>query len=295
MNLDNRKATIKMIPIDRIHILNPRERNQKVFVNITENITKVGLKRPITVTSCHSGAPDKDYDLVCGQGRIEAFLACGQTHIPAILIDASEEEALIMSLVENLARRQHRSLDLLRGIEILQQKGYDVKTIAKKTGLSEGYTKAVLDLLALGENRLLTAVEAGHIPVSVAVTIANSPGNEQGALQEAYENNELRGSKLKLVKRLLEVRKHRGKGLAQNSRSAISRSASAQDVLKIYHKEVDRKRLLTRNAHFVSRQLLFITEALRELYAEDHFTTLLKAEGLSTMPKQLSALLEARQ
>lgn len=203
-----------------------------------------------------------------------------------------------MSLVENLARRQHRSLDLLHGIEVLQQKGYDAKTIAKKTGLTENYAKAVLDLLELGEERLLSAVEAGHIPVSVAVTIANSPNDEQKALQEAYENNELRGGKLKMAKRLLETRKQRGKGIRQQSgkggRSRKAGAISSQDVLKIYQKEVDRKRLLTRKADAVSSRMLFITEALHRLYKEDHFTTLLKAEGLTTMPKQLSALLEAK-
>ena len=298
MKQKDRNAKIKMISIDRINVLNPRVRSQKIFMDMAENITKVGLKRPVTVTASSSSSDGKEYDLVCGQGRIEAFQACGQTHIPAIVIDASEEEALIMSLVENLARRQHRSLDLLHGIEVLQQKGYDAKTIAKKTGLTENYAKAVLDLLELGEERLLSAVEAGHMPVSVAVTIANSPNDEQKALQEAYENNELRGGKLKMAKRLLETRKQRGKGIRHQSgkggRSRKAGSISSQDVLKIYQKEVDRKRLLTRKADAVSSRMLFVTEALRRLCKEDHFTTLLKAEGLTTMPKQLSALMEAK-
>lgn len=298
MTKKNRNAKIKMIPIDRINILNPRVRSQKVFLDIAENITKVGLKRPITVTCSSSSEDGKDYDLVCGQGCIEAFQECGQTQIPAIVIDASEEEALIMSLVENLARRQHRSLDLLHGIEVLQQKGYDAKTIAKKTGLTEGYAKAVLDLLEQGEERLLAAVEAGHLPVSVAVSIANSPEDEQKALQEAYENNELRGSKLKLAKKLLETRKSRGKSIRHQSgkggRNRKSASISAQDVMKIYQKEVDRKRLLTHKANAVSGRMLFITEALRRLYKDENFTTLLRAEGLTTMPKQLSELMEAK-
>lgn len=147
MKQKDRNATIKMIPIDRINIANPRVRSQKVFLDIAENITKVGLKRPITVTPSKSTSAGKDFDLVCGQGRIEAFQACGQTHIPAIVIDTTEEEALIMSLVENLARRQHRAIDLLHGIEVLQQKGYDAKAIAKKIGVSDGYAKAILEVL----------------------------------------------------------------------------------------------------------------------------------------------------
>ena len=298
MKEGNSNSTIKMLRIDLINILNPRVRNQSVFRDITENITKVGLKRPITVTS-KSQIAGKEYDLICGQGRIEAFLACGQTHIPAIVVTKTEEEALIMSLVENLARKQHRSLDLLHGVEILQKKGYDAKTIAKKTGLTASYVYTIIDLLERGEDRLIAAVEAGHLPFSVALSIANSPNDEQKALQEAYENNQLRGRRLKLTKKLLEIRKLRGKSIKNpsyhiNGSKKNASTISSQDVLKIYQKEVDRKRLLTRKANIADNRMLFIVEAFRRLFAEENFTTLLKAEGLTTLPKPIAELLEAK-
>ena len=105
MNKGTRESDIQMVPVEDIHILNPRVRNKKIFQEIKENIARVGLKRPITVTYSQS-ASDKPYDLVCGQGRLEAFIALGkQSEIPAIVIDTSEEDALVMSLVENLARK----------------------------------------------------------------------------------------------------------------------------------------------------------------------------------------------
>lgn len=154
--------SVEMIPIERINILNPRVRNPKLFDSIVQNIAKVGLKRPITVMRCRSKAEGKDYDLVCGQGRLEAFMACGQKIIPAMIIDASEEQALIMSLVENVARRRHRPIDLLQGVEILRRQGYDAKAIAAKIGHSTDYTNNVITLLEHGEERLVTAVEGGH-------------------------------------------------------------------------------------------------------------------------------------
>jgi ParB family chromosome partitioning protein len=287
----NRNPSIHMIPIHAIHVLNPRVRNQAVFQSITENITKVGLKRPITVTHSKSSIEGKEYDLFCGKGSLEAFIACKQTHIPALIIHASEDEVLIMSLVENLARRQYRSLDLLHGIELLKKKGYDTKTIAEKTGLTHSYVYAILDLIERGEERLLAAVEAGHIPVTVAATIANSPHDEQTALQQAYENKQLRGSKLKMAKRLLEVRKQRGKSIKNPIRQTTSRprnagAISTQDVMKIYQKEVDRKKFLTRKADLTHNRLLFVTEAMRQLLRDDHFITLLRAENLETLPKR---------
>ncbi len=291
-----RNSEIKIITIDKINIINPRVRNQKVFEDIAGNISQVGLKRPVTVTPANSNTDGKEYDLVCGQGRIEAYMACGQTEIPAIVIQADEHEALVMSLVENLARRQHRALDLLQGIEILQRQGYGVKDIAKKTGLTPEYAQGVLNLMERGEERLLSAVENGHMPISVAMKVAEGSENEQRALQDAYETGQLRGKKLLAAKRLLEIRKRRGKGFRSSGRGVRGKRdsggiISARDVLKIYQREVDRKRILTRKAEVTNNRLIFVIEALRGLLREAGFKNLLKSEGLETMPKQLSELI----
>src|SRR5260221_10825044 len=104
---------IRMIPVGEIAILNPRDRNQRAFNELVTSIAHLGLKKPITVTRQENGS---GYDLVCGQGRLEAFIALGEAAIPAIVIEASEEDCYVMSLVENLARRNPRSLELMREI-----------------------------------------------------------------------------------------------------------------------------------------------------------------------------------
>jgi ParB family chromosome partitioning protein len=189
--MDKKKRRIEMIPIDRINFLNPRVRNQKIFNDIAHNITQVGLKRPITVAPCVSKTPDKDYDLVCGQGRLETFIACGRKEIPAIIVEVTEEEALLMSLAENMARLQRRPLELLQGIELLKKKGYSGARIAEKTGMTPSYVSDILKLLEHGEERLVVAVESGHMPIRLALDIATAPDDEQRALQEAYESKQL--------------------------------------------------------------------------------------------------------
>lgn len=292
-----RNGQIAKIKIDRINILNPRSRNQKIFHEIAANMVEVGMKRPIMVTACRSGLPGKDYDLICGQGRLEAFLAYGQTEIPAMIIEADEREALIMSLVENLARRHHRSADLLQGLEILSRQGYKSAEIAKKTGLSNEYVDGVLNLMSKGEERLLTAVENGHIPVYLAVKIAENPADEQRALHEAYETQQLRGTRLLMAKRLIDTRRNQGKAYRKGprpNREPSARSLSVQDVMKVFQREVDRKRVMTRKADLVATRLMFITEALRELMEDENFCTLLRAEGLDTLPKPLATLMAER-
>ena len=116
MTKSQQTPNVEMIPVDRITVLNPRDRNKKVFRQIVDSISKVGLKKPITVSFCKTSNEDATYELVCGQGRLEAFISLGQQEIPAIVVDVSEEDRLIMSLVENLARRQHRPMELLQDI-----------------------------------------------------------------------------------------------------------------------------------------------------------------------------------
>ena len=100
---------VKMIPIEQIRILNHRHRDPKKFAVIVQSIKNVGLKMPITSQS--AAATEKEqagYDLICGQGRMEAFIALGHKEIPAIVVEISREERLIRSLVENIARRYPR-------------------------------------------------------------------------------------------------------------------------------------------------------------------------------------------
>lgn len=184
---------VQTIPIDQIRILNPRVRNRRNFQEIVQSIANVGLKRPITVSPRKTETDTASYDLVCGQGRIEAFIQLGQTEIPAIVIEAEENDCLVMSLVENCARRQHRAIDLLQDISTLRSRGYSDREIAPKIGVSVEYIHMIGSLLDKGEERLLTAVEAGILPLNMAIEIAKSSDEDvQQALTQAYMEKKLR-------------------------------------------------------------------------------------------------------
>ena len=292
MSKKSRNRKIDMISVHDVHVPNPRVRNKKQYRDIAENVVQVGLKRPITVTHSKTSGCGKTYDLVCGQGRLEIFMACGQKEIPAMVIDASEEEVMVMSLVENMARRQHNPMDLMKGIELLRNKGYSITEISKKTGLAWPYTRDITNLIEKGEERLISAVEAGVIPISLAALISDSPGEEQNALQEAYENKSLRGKRLLLAKKLIEERNARGKSMRKGGRTRKKMNvASADDVIAAYQQNVNKKRVLVRKSEMVNNNLLFIAEALKRMYEDDNFKNLLKAEGLTSFPKGLSEML----
>lgn len=281
---------VEWIPIDRIHVLNPRLRNKRVFREIVENIAKIGLKRPITVTRrMEAGGPF--YDLVCGQGRLEAYQALGQQEVPALVVGADAEDCMIASLVENCARRQHNAIDLLRDIGGMRERGHSVADIARKTGLSNEYVYGVARLLEKGEQRLLRSVESRTIPLSVAVEIAEADDHgAQRALQDAYDKGLLRGKRLMAAKKLVETRRRRGKELTVQKAAAAKRMSTAA-LLKAYEEEAERKRSMIRRANGSQDRLVLIVEAFRRLSRDEAFMGLLETENLAMMPERIATRL----
>ncbi|QCL96593.1 plasmid partitioning protein RepB C-terminal domain-containing protein [Agrobacterium tumefaciens] len=276
------------IAIERIRILNPRVRSKKTFAGVVESIATVGLKRPITVAEAGDDEQGPRYDLICGQGRIEAFKALGETHIPTMIIAAPETDRYLMSLIENLARRQHSSQDLLSAVQVLSDRGYTAIQIGQKTGLEPSYIQSILQLLRAGEERLITAVEKGWLPLSLAVEIArSSEADVQIAMMEAYEAGTLKGDQLLKVRRLIDKRKAFGQTY-QKMLPRTDKPMTAARLAQTFQEEVRRQRLAIQKADVAEQRLLFVVSAMRKLHSEEHFRTLLRAEGIIDMPKPLA-------
>ncbi|SCK09136.1 ParB/RepB/Spo0J family partition protein [Vogesella sp. LIG4] len=288
---EHRHAELRMIPLNRIEVLNPRERNNRVFEQIVGNIQSIGLKKPIIVTP-RPGSAGEYYLLICGEGRFRAFKTLGHQEIPAMVVNVDDESAFIMSLTENIARRKFSPLELLVGIEQLRDQGYDKKDIALKTGLSPEYVHAILYLLQNGEERLLIAVGSGRIPLNAAITIAGAGSDDraiQAALQEAYESGKLRGSQLIQARRVIERRRTQGRAVGGKMPSRKPNAdVTTSSLVRNYQREVERQKLLVRKAETAQRNLLFIVGALRQLLTDENFTNLLRAEGLDTLPQYLA-------
>jgi ParB family chromosome partitioning protein len=288
----NVERDVRMIPIAHVDVLNTRERNSQAFEEIVGNIKTIGLKKPITVTP-REGADGERYLLVCGEGRLKAFKALGEVSIPAQVIQVTDEEAFIMSLVENIARRHPQPLELLAGIDALRAMGYDRKDIAKKTGLTPEYVYGILTLIEKGERHLLASVERGKIPLNAALAIVGAGNDDraiQNVLQEVYESGQLRGRQLITARRLIERRQ---RGNASHGGPRKRGQVTASTLVRTYQKEVERQRMMIRKAEFCQQRLLFVVNAMRQLLADEHFTNLLRAEGLNTIPRKLADRLPA--
>ncbi|MET4728551.1 ParB family chromosome partitioning protein [Lysobacter enzymogenes] len=284
------REEVHTIPIRQIYVLNPRSRNKRVQQEMIENIRSVGLKRPITVARRPKPEGGYHYNLICGQGRLEAFRALNQTEIPAFVLDATQEDSLVMSLVENVARRNHTPLELMQEIARLRERGHTDADIASRIGVSAPWISEVGSLLSRGEERLVAAVESGVLPLSMAMVIAKS--SEEGVrevLADAYENG-FRGRKLDALRRLIESRsKSQRAHSGPNSKTTVKKKPlTLAQARRMFAEEADKHRIVIQRAEFANETVLFLVHAFKHLVRTSDFVELLKKQGVESMPSQLN-------
>ena len=282
------KKTVLTISLGEIRVVNPRSRNQVKWKMIVQSIAAVGLKRPITVSK--RSEPDEDgrlYDLVCGQGRMEAFADLGESSIPAIVIEAPEQDRQLMSLIENIARRPALTYAILAEVRILRGRGHSRESIAVKLGIDRAYLFGLCHLIDKGEDFLVAAVEAGRIPLSVATEIASGNNQEVSrALSEAYEKGDLRGARISAARRVINQRleKQRLSGKAQPARRKLTGDALVLE----YKQKIREQTSLVQRATRTRERLILLTSVARVIFKDENFRTLLKAENLQSLPAELS-------
>ena len=279
---------VTMVPIERIRVVNPRPRDKKRFEVIVQSIRNLGLKKPIQVNRRPAaGEAEPAYDLVCGQGRLEAFMALGHKEIPAIIVEVTKEEQLLRSLVENMARRLPPPLALMNEIERLKDLGYTNLEIGAKLDIDASTVGGFVALKKAGEERLLDAAVSGRVPLSVAMEIAKADTPElQRELLKGYESNQLTYGSIRAIKRLIDQRRFAGKDRELNPRARKSRT-SVESLVNTYKRESQRQKLLVKKARICEAKLLFVVTAFGKLLGDENVVNLLRAEGLADMPRYL--------
>jgi ParB family chromosome partitioning protein len=140
-------------------------------------------------------------------------------------------------------------------------------------------------------------VETGLLPLNLAIDISKTDAEGgQRALMDAYTQKKLRGKKLAAVRRLIQQRDAQGPHLRRNSygrRDGANRPLTSDALVRAYQQEAERQKLLIKKAELTQGRLIFVVAAFRALKGDDHFLTLLRAEGLATLPAYLGQSLDA--
>lgn len=88
------------------------------------------------------------------------------------------------------------------------------------------------------------------------------------------------------AKHLIEQRLRSGKGSFAKRKSDTTTTPDA--VYRAYRDDAYRKQILIQKADATNGNLMFATEALRSLLANENFVTLLRAEKLDNLPRNLA-------
>jgi ParB family chromosome partitioning protein len=131
------------------------------------------------------------------------------------------------------------------------------------------------------------------MPANIAVEIARAPDHDvQQALAEAYENKLLPGNQILAIRRIILQRNQRRKKPHKGRGAPPTGKVTAASLIKSYETEAQRQRLLVKKADLAQTRLSFVVNALRHLYADEEFLTLLHAEAIYTLPRPLAEQLE---
>ncbi len=295
MNTMQGVGRLEDISLDLIDVLNTRDRDLKIFKGISENVHLVGLKKPIKVKQVVGESGTIRYKAICGEGRVNIFRAAGESTIPCLVVDVTTEEAFIMSLVENIARRHLSQLDLLHAVEELHALGYEQHAIAAKIGMSSDRVHGILTLLAKGEDKLLIAVENGKIPLTAALTIVGTGIDDKAlqlALQDAYESGQLRGQQLQTAKQII-LKRQAQDSTGVKDKAQPQHKLTADHLVDVFRKEVGRQQMMIKRAGLAEQRLLFAVTAMRTLLDDAAFMSVLIRENLNMLPSYLAERLDS--
>jgi len=124
---------------------------------LTESIKQNGIIQPIIVRRLKDG-----FELIAGERRVRAARKAGHTTVPALVIDAEEEDVLALALVENIQRDDLNPLEHARAFKLLTNEfKMTQEQIAEKIGKDRttitnylrilSLPKKVKDLIAMGK------------------------------------------------------------------------------------------------------------------------------------------------
>jgi ParB family chromosome partitioning protein len=150
------------IALDRIE-RNPNQTrtafDEVKLAELAQSITATGVVQPVVVRELPGGR----YQLIMGERRWRASQAAGKATIPAIVRQVSDEQAMEMTIVENLQREDLNPMEQARAFERLSREfKLTQEQMAQRTGKDRASVGNYIRLLKLPLG-IQGLVEQGHL------------------------------------------------------------------------------------------------------------------------------------
>src|SRR3954453_12222502 len=165
------------VAVDQIHPnpKQPRKRfDHEATAALAESIRAQGIIQPVVLRPRAAGG----YELVAGERRWRAAREANVQVLPALVRDAADRDALLLGLVENVAREELTPIEEARAYAILVDEfELSLGDIAERVGASKPAVSNRLRLLELSDD-VLAMVERGELTEGHARAVLAVPDNE---------------------------------------------------------------------------------------------------------------------
>ncbi len=145
------RANQRKVPIEflRPNPRNPRKAfDEEHLQELTESIRARGVIQPIVVRAVPK-MPDL-YEIIAGERRWRAAQRAGVHDVPIHLVEATDQEALELAIVENIQRADLNPIEEAGGFEqLMREFAYTQADLAKVLGKSRSHVANTLRLLNL--------------------------------------------------------------------------------------------------------------------------------------------------
>jgi ParB family transcriptional regulator, chromosome partitioning protein len=151
-----RTTIIRNIPLEKLtaNILQPRK-DFGDLTELTESIKEKGILEPVLVRP-----KDGQFEIVAGERRYRAAKLAGLTEIPCIEYDVPDNEALELSIIENIQRKDLDIYEQSYSLKSLSEiYGYTHQDIAQKIGKSRVTVTELIRITDLPPNVLQQCME----------------------------------------------------------------------------------------------------------------------------------------
>lgn len=166
---------------------------------LVESVKVHGILQPLIVREV-----DDKLELIAGERRLRAAEAAGLNRVPVMVIEASDEKALQLALIENLQREDLNPIEEAEGYALLQKQfGLTQEQVAEQVGKARASVANALRMLDLSDvirKQVSTGLlSVGHAKVLLGAS--SSVDRERLATQAIKEGLTVRALE-RLVKRL---------------------------------------------------------------------------------------------
>lgn len=163
-----------------------RRINETALEELAESIRASGVVQPVVLRPAANGR----FQLVAGERRWHASRRAGKTTIPAVIRQISNEQAMEITIIENLQREDLNPMEQARAFERLSREfSLTQEQIAARTGKDRASIANFIRLLKLPED-VQSALEAGVLSFGhgkVLLALAGFPEHMERAAREIIE------------------------------------------------------------------------------------------------------------